>query len=122
MRKVAVVDDNADNRLIIRTILEDQYEILEFSSGIEAIEGFRKDKPDVVILDLLMPVMNGIDAARVLRLIMPRLPLIMNIASKDQLVEKEARLIGVTEIVPKSAQALVQTARRVLCSELPAAA
>jgi hypothetical protein len=53
---------------------------------------------------------------------MPRLPLIMNIASKDQLVEKEARLIGVTEIVPKSAQALVQTARRVLCSELPAAA
>jgi CheY-like chemotaxis protein len=76
----------------------------------------------VVILDLLMPVMNGIDAARVLRLIMPRLPLIMNIASKDQLVEKEARLIGVTEIVPKSAQALVQTARRVLCSELPAAA
>jgi len=37
MRKVAVVDDNADNRLIIRTILEDQYEIIEFSSGIEAI-------------------------------------------------------------------------------------
>ena len=33
MRKIAVVDDNADNRLIIRTILEDQYEIVEFSAG-----------------------------------------------------------------------------------------
>jgi CheY-like chemotaxis protein len=59
MHKVAVVDDNADNRLIIRTILEDQYEIIEFSSGIEAIEGFRKNKPDVVILDISLPEMDG---------------------------------------------------------------
>src|SRR5678815_5854933 len=67
MHKVAVVDDNADNRLIIRTILEDQYEILEFSSGIEAIEGFRKDKPDVVILDSSLPEMDGTEILRRIR-------------------------------------------------------
>jgi len=67
MRKVAVVDDNADNRLIIRTILEDQYEILEYSSGIEAIEGFRKSKPDVVILDISLPEMDGTEILRRLR-------------------------------------------------------
>jgi CheY-like chemotaxis protein len=67
MRKIAVVDDNADNRLIIRTILEDQYEILEYSSGIEAIEDFRKNKPDVVILDISLPEMDGTEILRRLR-------------------------------------------------------
>ena len=67
MRKIAVVDDNADNRLIIRTILEDQYEIIEFSSGIEAIEGFRENRPDVVILDISLPEMDGTEILRRLR-------------------------------------------------------
>ena len=67
MRKIAVVDDNSDNRLIIRTILEDQYEILEFSSGLEAIEGFRQKKPDVVILDISLPEMDGTEILRRIR-------------------------------------------------------
>ena len=67
MRKIAVVDDNADNRLIIRTILEDQYDIEEYSSGIEAIEGFRKNKPDVVILDISLPEMDGTEILRRIR-------------------------------------------------------
>jgi CheY-like chemotaxis protein len=67
MHKIAVVDDNADNRLIIRTILEDQYEIVEFSSGSEAIEGFKKDRPDVVILDISLPEMDGTEILRRIR-------------------------------------------------------
>src|SRR2546428_7456148 len=67
MHTVAVVDDNADNRLIIRTILEDQYEILEYSSGMEAIQGFRKNKPDVVILDISLPEMDGTEILRRIR-------------------------------------------------------
>jgi CheY-like chemotaxis protein len=67
MHKVAVVDDNADNRLIIRTILEDQFEIVEFSSGAEALAGFRKDAPDVVILDISLPEMDGTEILRRLR-------------------------------------------------------
>jgi CheY-like chemotaxis protein len=67
MRKVAVVDDNADNRLIIRTILEDAYEIIEFSGGLEAIEGFRKNRPDVVILDISLPEMDGTEILRRIR-------------------------------------------------------
>ncbi len=67
MRKIAVVDDNADNRLIIRTILEDQYEIVEFSAGMEAIEGFRKNRPDVVILDISLPEMDGTEILRRIR-------------------------------------------------------
>jgi two-component system cell cycle response regulator DivK len=65
--RVAVVDDNADNRLIIRTILEDRYEVQEFSSGVEAIEGFKKSRPDVVILDISLPEMDGTEILRRIR-------------------------------------------------------
>src|SRR5437762_6613107 len=67
MRTVAVVDDNSDNRLIIRTILEDQYEIREFSSGMEAIQGFKQSRPDVVILDISLPEMDGTEILRRIR-------------------------------------------------------
>ncbi len=67
MTKVAVVDDNADNRLIIRTILEDQYEIEEFASGPEAINAFTQNRPDVVILDISLPEMDGTEILRRIR-------------------------------------------------------
>ena len=67
MRRVAVVDDNADNRLIIHTILEDRYEIVEFSSGIEAMEGFKTMKLDLVILDISLPEMDGTEILRRIR-------------------------------------------------------
>jgi CheY-like chemotaxis protein len=67
MSRVAVVDDNSDNRLIIRTILEDQYEIEEFATGIEAIQAFRQRRPDVVILDISLPEMDGTEILRFIR-------------------------------------------------------
>src|SRR5215510_5316507 len=67
MRTIAVVDDNADNRLIIRTILEDQYQVIEFSSGLDAIAGFKKTRPDVVILDISLPEMDGTEILRRIR-------------------------------------------------------
>ena len=67
MRKIAVVDDNSDNRLIIRTILEDQYEMIEFSTGLDAIEGFKNNRPDVVILDISLPEMDGTEILRRIR-------------------------------------------------------
>ena len=67
MTTVAVVDDNADNRLIIRTILEDQYQIEEFSSGTEAMNAFRKKRPDVVILDISLPELDGTEILNLIR-------------------------------------------------------
>ena len=66
--RILVVDDNADNRLIIRTILEDQYTITEYASGLEAIEGFRQNRPDVVILDISLPEMDGTEILRRIRI------------------------------------------------------
>ena len=67
MTTVAVVDDNADNRLIIRTILEDQYQIEEYSGGTEAMDAFRNKRPDVVILDISLPEMDGTEILNLIR-------------------------------------------------------
>ena len=58
--------------------------------------------PDLIVLDVCMPVMNGLDAARVLKRIMPAVPLIMYSAFGDRFVEQQARLIGISEVVSKS--------------------
>src|SRR5262245_33756254 len=67
MHKVAVVDDNSDNRQIHRTILEEQYDIIEYSGGLEALKVFKTNMPDVVILDISLPEMDGTEILRRLR-------------------------------------------------------
>lgn len=59
MKRIGVVEDNPDNRLLLRAILEDQYDIIEFEAGREALEGFRDAKPDLVLLDISLPEMDG---------------------------------------------------------------
>jgi len=57
--KIAVVEDNPDNRLLVQAILEDQYEILEFETGVDAVNGLLEDPPDLVLLDISLPEMDG---------------------------------------------------------------
>lgn len=59
MKKVAVVEDNPDNRLLVSVLLEDLYEIVEYERGDEAIAGVRTNRPDVVLLDISLPEMDG---------------------------------------------------------------
>jgi len=59
--KVAVVEDNPDNRMLVQAILEDRYEISEYESGVAAIEGLEADRPDIILLDISLPEMDGTD-------------------------------------------------------------
>ena len=63
--------------------------------------------PDLIVLDLSMPVMNGIEGARVLKGLMPTVPLIIFSEYSDVFSEKEARSAGVSAIVSKSEHASV---------------
>lgn len=67
MKRIAVVEDNPDNRLLVRAILEDEYEIIEFESGGDALRGLREDRPDLVLLDISLPEMDGTDVLRLMR-------------------------------------------------------
>ncbi len=65
--RIAVVEDNPDNRLLIDALLGDRYEISEFETGLEAVEGIPADPPDVVLLDISLPGMDGTEVLAVLR-------------------------------------------------------
>lgn len=61
-RRILVVDDEEDARVFLTTVLEDAgAEILEASSGDEALEIARKEKPDVITLDISMPGKDGVE-------------------------------------------------------------
>jgi CheY-like chemotaxis protein len=65
--KIAVVEDNPDNRLLVNAILEDLYDVSEYESGIEALEGIPENPPDLVLLDISLPQIDGTEVLRRLR-------------------------------------------------------
>lgn len=65
--KIAVVEDNPDNRLLVQAILEDHYEITEYEAGTEAVAGISADPPDLVLLDISLPGMDGTEVLERLR-------------------------------------------------------
>jgi CheY-like chemotaxis protein len=65
--KIAVVEDNPDNRLLVQALLEEFYEVLEFETGKEAVEGLLDDRPDLVLLDISLPEMDGTELLRWIR-------------------------------------------------------
>jgi CheY-like chemotaxis protein len=64
MKKILVVEDEAFNMELLVQLLEDEYEILTASNGAAGIAQARRECPDLVIMDLKMPVMDGWEATR----------------------------------------------------------
>jgi CheY-like chemotaxis protein len=58
---IAIIDDYPDNRLLLRSVLGDRYQIDEYASGREALQGMRQSPPDLVLLDIQLPEMNGLE-------------------------------------------------------------
>lgn len=59
MNTVAVVEDNADNRLLLQAILDGLYEVVEYENGVDALAGLAAQLPDLVLLDISLPGMDG---------------------------------------------------------------
>lgn len=66
-RKLAVVEDNPDNRLLVQAMLEDFYDLSEYGNGVEALAGLAKVRPDLVLLDISLPEMDGNEVLRRIR-------------------------------------------------------
>lgn len=57
--KVSVIEDNPDNRMLVQALLEDRYDLSEYETGVDAVEGLPDNIPDVVLLDISLPEMDG---------------------------------------------------------------
>ena len=67
MKTIAYVEENEDNRLLVRAILQDHYRIVEYASGHQAIEELPHVMPDLVLLDISLPEMDGTEILRRIR-------------------------------------------------------
>jgi len=67
MKKIAVVEDNPDNRELVHVILSATYQITEYETGPAALEGIKRDRPDLVLLDISLPQMDGPEVVRKIR-------------------------------------------------------
>ena len=59
MTTIAVVEDNADNRLLLQAILDGLYDLVEYENGADALAGLAESLPDLVLLDISLPGMDG---------------------------------------------------------------
>jgi CheY-like chemotaxis protein len=100
---VFLVDDSPDVRRSLRIIFESAgIEVCEEAEdGAKAIEQAKHLKPDLIVLDLSMPVMNGLQAAPILRAMHPKTPIILYTLYADSGVEHEAHLAGISSLVGK---------------------
>jgi two-component system cell cycle response regulator DivK len=66
-RRIALVEDNFENRLLARLILAPHYEVAEYETGAEALAGFAEAVPELVLLDISLPDMTGTDMLAAVR-------------------------------------------------------
>ena len=102
---ILIVDDSAFVRHSLRSCIEQNADWIvcgEAENGQIAIEKVKELHPDVVLLDLAMPVMNGLEAARLIRALAPDTTMLMfTLHSCAQLVN-EAHAAGIIDVVSKS--------------------
>jgi CheY-like chemotaxis protein len=89
-KKIMVVDDQFVSRLLVKEILKDDYETVSYEDARKALLHLEKQQPDMVITDLMMPEMSGLEFAEAIKLRFPQLPILAVSAWSDYTNKKGA--------------------------------
>ena len=102
--RVLIVDDSETTRRILRSLINSQFWDVcgEAENGWSGVKKFQELKPDVVVLDLGMPDISGIEAARWMSESDPTVPLILFTLLDTEGIEGAARRAGICAVVPKT--------------------
>ena len=102
MAKILIVDDSAFTRGIHRQILSAEgYETVEAASGAEAIEAFERENPDLTMVDLLMPDMDGMEAVKKILDAHPDARIVVCSTDKQKARQQEAEAAGALAFLTK---------------------
>ena len=103
MAKILVIDDEPSIRDLLDTLLSRKgYDVILTDSGQKGLEVFRRARPDVVVLDLKMPGMDGLTVLQQVRSLNPKQPVIVLTGAGTPETEQQVRALGVTEFVEKA--------------------
>ncbi len=107
MAKILLVDDSRTSRKLLRNLLEENgHEIVgEATNGMEGVEEYKKLKPDIVTMDITMPVLNGIEALDLIKLFDKEAKVVMVTAAGQQTKMMEALKKGAVDFVQKPFEA-----------------
>ena len=116
---IMVVDDSPFASKQIKDIVEDNgYEVIGYAKdGEEAIELYKELKPDIVKLDIIMPGLNGLETAEILKKQDPAVKILMLSSLCDAGTMEEVKSIGVKHLIPKPLEADVLLASLELVSK-----
>ncbi|MFT5698197.1 MAG: two-component system response regulator (stage 0 sporulation protein F) [Desulforhopalus sp.] len=113
MKKILLVDDEPSIQIVYREEFEDEgYQVLSALNGEEGLEKFQQEDPDIVILDIHMPGMNGIEVLRLMKMQRPETPVILSSAyqefqrdistwASEEYIVKSGNLDGLKEAVKR---------------------
>ncbi len=102
-KSILIVDDHTGIRKMLRWRLElDGFLVSEAADGTEGVEKSRLEQPDLVVLDLAMPGIDGLQTARTLKRILPHIPLLMFTENSELNFEQVAWNAGISAFVDKS--------------------
>ena len=105
MIRILMVDDNPTVRHYLRAILEQQYSwqiCSEATNGREALQKAQDSAPDVILLDFRMPDLNGLDVAREIRRLWPRIPILLISIHMSNQLAAAAKAVGIRGACAKS--------------------
>lgn len=125
MKKILVVDDEALSCAMIREIIEERFlqvgVVAEAGNGRKAVEKALQIRPDVVLMDIEMPIMNGVEAAKKIREQIPDCEIVFLTAYAEFEYARQAMRIGAAEFLlkPVDEEELVAVLQRLLSLELP---
>ena len=118
MKKILIVDDSSFMRKLLRDILSEEHKIVEADSGTKALEQFNKEKPDLVLLDIIMPEgeEEGLKILKTIKKTSPGANVVMLTAvGQDAIVEKSKKLGAKDYILkPFDEKLLVETVEKYL--------
>lgn len=100
-RRILLVDDEAGIRASLKVVLEPAYETLTAADGQEGFDLFRRESPQLVLLDVMMPGLDGLAVLKMLREENPRIPVIMLTGTKTVKTAVEAMKLGAADYLTK---------------------
>lgn len=101
--RLLIVDDIEDNRLVLRAICKklEEFEIREAQDGLEAVETTRSWSPHIILMDIMMPIMDGFEASKIIKAEYPEAIIMAVTAVIDPQIEQNMASIGVSAYIRK---------------------